>query len=80
MTADPEMYRGDDWRCESHRLSAVVDKNTLLKSLLKEAIDYIGYASCHGDKCRLPHCYDCNEDPEDVDEFLTRVQNVLRGK
>ena len=48
-----------------------------VKAALRYALRFIGYASCHGYKCRLPHCHDCNcedaiEQP-DLDKLNTIV-------
>ena len=52
-----------------------------LKQLLREITQYVGYVSCQGNKCRLPHCYDCSshadEACEKLDALLVEIKEVL---
>ena len=46
--------------------------------VVKALAAYVGYAACHGDKCRLPHCHSCNY-PEDVEAAYERLDKLLRA-
>lgn len=49
-----------------------------LIDLIIQMSHYIGYASCAGNKCRLPHCTDCN-DRDDIDwDALEEVESKAR--
>ena len=50
-----------------------------LVELLKELSEYVGLASCSGNKCRLPHCTDCNEevDWEKLDDLRARIRTAI---
>ena len=46
--------------------------------ILRDLRDYIGYAACHGNKCRLPHCHDCNEDAGEEYDKLDALERRAR--
>lgn len=50
---------------------------THLKTLLKKLTRYVGYASCAGNKCRLPHCHDCSYDAREEGELLEELQEEI---
>jgi hypothetical protein len=55
----------------------------VLEETLEQLLPFIGYAECHGMKCRLPHCHSCSFDAEDNAERLDAIlylANKLLGK
>ena len=55
-----------------------------LEALLGMAMNFIGYAECCGNKCRLPHCISCEGDDayteSGIEDFEERARVVLDVK
>ncbi len=92
MRAERDTLREQIVQLEKGKRCLTVDQHTLLKErdtlradlaeavgLLRDADRFIGYAACHGDKCRLPHCESCCFDPEDF-ELVNEANRAFIAK
>ena len=61
---------------EKQIASALETKDHAL-SLLFRLSSFVGYAACHGDKCRLPHCVSCYGDDAYMESGLEAIESEI---
>ena len=62
-----------------------MEDSELLKeamAVLAEAMDYVTWNECNGNKCRTPGCHSCGEwgDPDEVDERYKALLKKMKER